>query len=78
VPTGGLSPGELEILLLVREVYGANIVSERIVPQGPDTGLIVKLQNEKLQQLRVNLSKLAKQRRKGASRKTVKEGFRFD
>jgi hypothetical protein len=77
-PTGGLSQGELEIVLLVREVYGPSIVSERIVPQGPDTGLIVKLQNEKLQQLRVNLSKLAKQRKKGTSRKAVKAGFRFD
>jgi hypothetical protein len=78
VPTGGLTPGELEMLRLVRETYGANIISERVVTQARDTGVIVKLRNEKLQQLRVNLTDMARQRKKGTSLRSLKAKLRFD
>jgi hypothetical protein len=76
--SGSLSLEEFEILKLVREVYGANIVSERIVIQAMDAALVVKLRNEKLRQLKVNLSKMAQNRKKGESRASLKASLRFD
>jgi hypothetical protein len=73
-----LTTDEIEIRNLVREAYGANILSEQIVPQGRDVALVVKLQNEKLEDLKVNLSSMARHHREGASLAALKASLRFD
>lgn len=74
-----LAPGEAEIRDLVREVYAGNIVSERIERNGSDAVLVAELQNEKLKELKINLSSLArKHEQEGLSLPAIKVGLRFD
>ena len=47
-----LTPGEIKIRDLVREVYAGNIVSERVVRIDSDAVLVAELRNEKLKELR--------------------------
>lgn len=74
-----LTPGETKIRDLVREVYAGNIVSERVERNGSDAVLIVELRNEKLKELKINLSSLArKHEQEGLSLPVIKLSLRFD
>jgi hypothetical protein len=77
--SGDLTVDEMTIRNLVREVYGANIVSERIERRGSEAVLIAELRNEKLKQLQTNLSSLARKHRdEGVSLPVLKTMMRFD
>src|SRR4051794_3898951 len=77
--TAELTPGETKIRDLVREVYAGNIVSERVERNGPDAVLVAELQNEKLKELKINLSSLArKHEQEGLSLPVIKMSLRFD
>lgn len=74
-----LIPGETKIRDLVREVYAGNIVSERIERNGSDAVLVAELQSEKLKELEINLSSLArKHEQEGLSLPVIKMSLRFD
>jgi len=62
-----LTHSESKIRGLVREVYGKNIVSEKIVAHGHAKILVTGLKNEPLLQVQVNLTKLAIKHENGAS-----------
>lgn len=72
-----LTPNERKMRDLVRELYGRNIVGERLSRSGRNRVLIVQLQNESLEQLQVNLTSLAKKHRQGASLAALKTTLRF-
>jgi hypothetical protein len=75
----GLTPGETKIRDLVREVYAGNIVNERVERNGSDAMLVAELQNEKLKELKINLSSLArKHEQEGLSLPVIKMSLRFD
>lgn len=77
--TAQLTPTETKIRDLVREAYAGNIVSERIERNGSDAVLVAELQNEKLKELKINLSSLArKHEQEGLSLPVIKMGLRFD
>lgn len=77
--TADLSPGETKIRDLVREVYAGNIVSERVERTGSDAVLVAELRNEKLKELKINLSSLArKHEQEGLSLPVIKMSLRFD
>src|SRR3954451_11654969 len=77
--TAELTPGEVQIRDLVREVYAGNIVSERVERNGSDAVLVAELQNEKLKELKINMSSLArKHEQEGLSLPVIKMGLRFD
>jgi len=79
VHTAELTPGETKIRDLVREVYAGNIVSERVERSGSDAVLVAELQNEKLKELKINLSSLArKHEQEGLSLPVIKMSLRFD
>jgi hypothetical protein len=74
-----LTPSETKIRDLVREVYAGNIVSERVERNGCDAVLVAELQNEKLKELKINLSSLArKHEQEGLSLPVIKMSLRFD
>ena len=74
-----LTDGETKIRDLVREVYGGNIVGERVERDGPDAVLVAELRNEKLRELRINLSSLArKHEQEGLSLPVIKMSLRYD
>jgi biopolymer transport protein ExbB/TolQ len=73
-----LAAGETEIRDIVREVYGNNITNEQMLQSGSDKVLVVTLQNEKLKELRINLSSLARKRKEGGSLQALKASLRFD
>jgi len=73
-----LSRDESAIRNLVREAYGANITSEKLIKNGPDVNFAVQLKNEKIEELNVNLSSLARKHREGASLVAIKTSLRFD
>lgn len=74
-----LTPSENKIRDLVREVYAGNIVSERVERSGSDTVLVTQLQNEKVKELRINLSSLArKHEQEGLTFPVIKMSLRID
>jgi len=74
-----LTPSETKIRDLVREVYAGNIVSERVERSGSDAVLVAQLQNEKLKELKINLSSLArKHEQEGLTLAVIKMSLRFD
>ena len=74
-----LTPAETKIRDLVREVYADNIVNERVERSGPDAVLVAELQNEKLKELKINLSSLArKHEQDGLSLPVIKMSLRFN
>src|SRR5688572_6636196 len=78
-PAAELRASETKLRDLVREVYAANIVSERVERNGADAVLVAELQNEKLRELKINLSSLArKHEREGLSLPVIKMSLRFD
>jgi hypothetical protein len=78
-PGAELTPTETKIRDLVREVYAGNIVSERVERNGSDAVLVAELQNEKLKELKINLSSLArKHEQEGLSLPVIKMSLRFD
>jgi hypothetical protein len=78
-PGAELTPSETKIRDLVREVYAGNIVSERLERNGSDAVLVAELQNEKLKELKINLSSLArKHEQEGLSLPVIKMSLRFD
>jgi flagellar basal body-associated protein FliL len=77
-PTTQLTQNEATIRDLVREVYATKIVTERVTRDGADAVLVVEVQNEKLKQLQINLSSLARKHEEGASLAALKASLRFD
>ena len=77
-PTAELTDNEAKVRDLVRQVYGTNILGEQIVRNGSDAVLVVELQNEKLKQLQINLSSLARKHEEGVSLAVLKASLRFD
>lgn len=78
-PGAELTPTETKIRDLVREVYAGNVVSERVERSGSDAVLVAELQNEKLKELKINLSSLArKHEQEGLSLPIIKMSLRFD
>lgn len=78
-PGAELTSTETKIRDLVREVYADNIVSERVERSGSDAVLVAQLQNEKLKELKINLSSLArKHEQEGLSFPVIKMSLRFD
>src|SRR5205085_1763248 len=73
-----LTTDEKAILNLVREAYGANITHEKLLKNGPDVNLAIQLKNERIEELNVNLSSLARKHREGASLVAIKASLRFD
>ncbi|HEY7090442.1 MAG TPA: hypothetical protein VH518_20260 [Tepidisphaeraceae bacterium] len=74
-----LTSGELKIREVVREVYAGNIVAERIERRASDAVLIAELRNEKLKELTINLSSLARKcEKEGLSVPAQKAALRFD
>jgi hypothetical protein len=73
-----LSHGERQIRDLVRETYMGNITGEQIVRQGRDAMFSVKLKNEKVEELRINISSLWRKHKEGASLVALKTAMRFD
>ena len=78
-PNAELSQGETKIRDLVREVYASNILSERVERSGSDAMLVARLQNEKVEELKINLSSLArKHEQEGISLPVIKMSMRFE
>ena len=78
-PGAELTPTETKIRDLVREVYVGNIVSEHVERNGSDAVLVAELHNEKLKELKINLSSLArKHEQEGLSFPVIKMSLRFD
>src|SRR5207249_9741882 len=72
-----LTAGESRMLELVREIYAGNIVSERLERSTPDMLLILELRNEKLKELTVNLSSLARKHEDGVSIPVLKASLQI-
>src|SRR5262249_1187238 len=74
-----LTPDERSIRDLVHEVYGPNIVSERVTYSVDEAALKIRLRDEKVSSLEINLSQLArKHREEGLTLAVIRTGLRFD
>jgi hypothetical protein len=74
-----LTTDEKMIRGLVREVYGENIVGETLATKGGDSVLTIRLKNENLATLEINLSSLARKHRdEGLSLAVIKMGLRVE
>ena len=73
-----LTPDEVKIRDLVREVYSDKIVAEKVTIRAGDAILAVRLNDEKVTSLDINLSCLAcKHRDEGLSLPVIKLGLKF-